>query len=63
MAVPHFILVPYDIDKITLGFTIVGPVWCFANSERIDLRTFYCIKILCLVVMPTVSLSGALFSS
>ena len=41
MAAPHFILVPYDIDKITLGFTIVGLVGCFAHSGRIDLRAFY----------------------
>ena len=42
MAVPHFILVPYDIDKIILGFTNAGLVGCFAHSGRIDLWTFYC---------------------
>ena len=42
MAVPHFILVPYDIDtcKIILGFTNAGLVGCFAHSERIDLWIF-----------------------
>ena len=42
LAVSHFILVPYDIDKITFGFTIVGHVGCFANSGCIEFRAFYC---------------------
>ena len=40
MAIPQFTLVPYDIDKTTLGFW--GPLFFFYNLVHIDLRTFYC---------------------